>query len=125
MKILMMEPEKRPYPMEIPKDLNSLQTAVGGLIQVLYPFDDSVMLVCNEEGKISGLPLNRGLRHPDTGELYDVISGNFFVCDGNEEGEFSSLTEEQVAKYSILFHSPETFLMVNGKLCCFPIEPAN
>lgn len=64
MKILMMEPEKRPYATELATDLKSLQNAVGGLIQVIYPFEDDVLLVCNDEGKISGLPLNRGLLFP-------------------------------------------------------------
>lgn len=124
MKILMMEPEKHPYPTEITNELKSLQSAVGGLIQVIYPFEDTVVLVCNEEGKLSGLPLNRGLQHPDTGELYDVIAGKFFLC-GDEDGEFCSLTEAQVEKYSKKFHNPEIFIMMNGKLCCFPMVLEN
>jgi len=31
-----------------------------------------VALICNDEGKLQGLPLNRGLRD-ERGELYDII----------------------------------------------------
>lgn len=118
-----MEPQKQPYTTGLGNDLKSLQVAVGGMIQVIYPFDDpGINLVCNDEGKLLSLPLNRGLRHPETGELYDVISGNFFLCGDDGEGEFCSLTEEQIKKYSALYHTPETFLMMEGKLCCFSME---
>ena len=36
-----------------------LQKAVGGDIEVTYPFEDEVGIVLNEEGKLIGLPLNR------------------------------------------------------------------
>lgn len=124
MKVLMIEAEKHPYPVELSGDLKSLQKAVGGLIQVLYPFPENVVLVCNDEGKISGLPLNRGLRHPETGELYEIIAGNFFLC-GDEDGEFCSLTKDQLEKYAKDFHSPEMFLMIDNQLCCLPLEEAN
>lgn len=39
-----------------------MQEIVGGTIQVLYPFAEPVALVCNDEGKLLGLPLNRALR---------------------------------------------------------------
>ncbi len=35
-------------------------------------------LICNEEGKFLGLPLNRALRD-DAGEVYDIIAGNFLI----------------------------------------------
>ena len=43
--------------------MESMQQLVGGLIQVLYPFRDAeVALICNDEGKLLGLPFNRALR---------------------------------------------------------------
>ena len=44
---------------EIDSDLESLQHEVGGYIEAMYPDEDPVALVCNEEGKLEGLPLNR------------------------------------------------------------------
>ena len=54
-KVLVVEPWKRPYAMEIPAGLESLQKMVGGLIQAVYPFEDAVALICNDEGKRLGL----------------------------------------------------------------------
>ena len=68
MKVLMVEPGKSPYETEIEGGLESLQAAVGGDIQATYPFDDLVGLICNDEGKLIGLPLNRAL-YDDEGHL--------------------------------------------------------
>ena len=54
MTVLLVEPEKYPCPVEIGTDLEDLQKAVGGYIQVTYPFDEQVGLVMNEEGKLEG-----------------------------------------------------------------------
>ena len=69
MNVLMVEPGKAPYETEIGDGLEAMQAAVGGNIQAVYPYEDLVGLVCNEEGKLEGLPLNRALRTED-GELY-------------------------------------------------------
>ena len=57
----------------------SPEAAVGGPIQAIYPFPEPVALICHEEGKLLGLPLNRALRDKD-GEIYDIIAGPFFLC---------------------------------------------
>ena len=62
MNVLLVQPESYPKSVTIGSDLESLQAAVGGSIEVVYPFEDSVGLIMNEEGKIEGLPLNRALR---------------------------------------------------------------
>ena len=77
MKVLFIEPGKPPRPAIIPQTLAAMQKAVGGLIQAVYPFDDPVALICNEEAKLEGLPLNRALRDED-GNIYDIIAGTFF-----------------------------------------------
>lgn len=59
--VLVVEPGKEPYVKEIDSDLKSLQHEVGGCIEAIYPYEDPVALVCNEEGKLEGLPLNRAL----------------------------------------------------------------
>ena len=74
MDVLIVEPEKAPRMANIAGDLNSLQQVVGGYIEAVYPYDDPVAIVCNEEGKLIGLPLNRKL------EDYDIIAGTFVVC---------------------------------------------
>ena len=62
MEVLLVEPGKEARIAEIGNDLKSLQAAVGGYIEATYPFDDPVALVCNDEGKIMQMPLNRALR---------------------------------------------------------------
>ena len=122
MKVLMVEPGKAPYETEIEGGLESLQKAVGGSIQAVYPYDDPVALICNEEGKLLGLPLNRALRDED-GEIYDAIAGTFFICGAPADSEnFTSLTDEQVAYWLGRFAKPEFFVSVNGKLICVPVE---
>ena len=41
----------------IPNTLKALQELVGGYIEVVRVFDDAVV-ICNEEGRIMGLPHN-------------------------------------------------------------------
>ncbi len=121
MKILVIEPGEFPEEREIGGSLEDMQQLVGGCIQVVYPFPEEVALVCNEEGKLQGLPLNRALRDAG-GEVYDIISGTFFLCAAPTNSEnFESLTEDQVKKYSALFHSPETFLNLGGQIVCLSV----
>ena len=110
MKILLVEPGNIPRPMEIGDTLEDMQNVVGGLIQAVYPFEEPVALICNEEGKLLGLPLNRSLRD-EAGQVYDIVAGAFFLCAAPPDSEhFESLTEEQLTHYQELFRSPELFL---------------
>ena len=121
MKVLLIEPHKPPYPLEIDGTLAAMKKLVGGTIQAVYPFEESIALICNDEGKLLGLPLNRALYHQETGELYDVIAGTFFLCGAPPDADhFTSLTAEQLEKYSQYFHSPETFIRVNGQIVAIP-----
>ncbi|MCQ2511412.1 MAG: DUF5688 family protein, partial [Lachnospiraceae bacterium] len=97
MTVLLVEPNKYPEVKEIGTDLESLQQAVGGNIEVTYPFEDNVGLVVNEEGKINGMPLNRAVRDEDGG-VTDIVAGSFLVV-GLTEDSFGSLTQEQIGKF--------------------------
>ena len=123
MTVLVVEPRKEPYLKEIDPGLHSLQAEVGGDIAASYPFSDPVGLVCNDEGKLIGLELNRGLRD-EHGEIYDVMAGTFLVV-GLSEDSFTSLTPEQVQKYTEHFKQPEQFISLNGQIIALPAEPEN
>ena len=123
MTVLVVEPMKEPYVKEIDPGLHSLQAEVGGDIAASYPFSDPVGLVCNDEGKLIGLELNRGLRD-EHGEIYDVMAGTFLVV-GLSEDSFTSLTPEQVQKYTEHFKQPEQFISLNGQIIALPAEPEN
>lgn len=108
MRILFVEPNVEPRTVEIDGSLASMQSLVGGLIQVVYPFEDRVALICNDEGKLIGLPQNRPLKHPETGEIYDIVCGPFFLCSAPSDSEnFKSLSDDLLEKYSKIFALPK------------------
>ena len=119
MNVLLVQPESYPKSVTIGSDLESLQAAVGGIIEVGYPFEDNVGLIMNEEGKIEGLPLNRALRD-DQGELYDIIAGDFLVV-GLTEDDFGSLSQEQMDKFEKIFHQPECFMKMGRSIMALPL----
>ena len=64
MKVLVVEPQKPCRVQEI-NSLADMQRIVGGDIEAVYPFQEPVALVCNSEGKLLGLPMNRPLLDED------------------------------------------------------------
>ena len=100
MKVLMVEPGKSPYAAEIESGLKSLQAAVGGDIQAVYPYEDPVALICNDEGKLLGLPLNRPLW-----DGADVLAGPGFLAGCDNEGNLTSLPQSAMDFYKKKFRA--------------------
>ena len=120
MRVIIVEPKKKPIVQDIDVGLESMQKIVGGSIEAVYPFADPVALICNGEGKLLGLPLNRALRDGD-GEVYDIISGTFFVCAAPPDSDhFAGLSDQQAKTYLERFSVPEMFLNVGGDLFVLP-----
>ena len=120
MQVVVVEPKKKPTAQDIGSDLESMQKIVGGPIEAVYPFDEPVVLICNEEGKLLNLPLNRALRD-DEGTVYDIISGTFFLCAAPPDSDrFAGLTDQQIKTYMERFDMPEMFLNVGGNLFVLP-----
>lgn len=94
-KCLVVKPGKVPKVKEIEDKLSSYQEIVKGHIECVYPWPD-VILICNEEGKILGLEPNRFIRG-------DLIVGTFILVGDNHDGEFRSLTEEEITTYKKQF----------------------
>lgn len=94
-RVLKIEPGQAPAVKEIQNDLASLQAEVDGLIECIS-FPNGCVAVCNEEGKLNGMPPNRRLSA-------DIICGPFLICDTTHEGDFTSLSKSKVAEYSQLF----------------------
>ena len=118
--VLVVEPEKKPYAKEISSGLSSLQHEVGGYIQAVYPYEEPVAIICDEEAKLKGSELNRVLRDED-GQIYDVVAGTFLIV-GLGESEFTSLTPEHMKQFKEKFETPEMFMRLNGKLVVLPME---
>lgn len=115
MKILLIQPGEAPRPVTISGTLESMQQLVGGSIEAVYPFQEPVALVCNDEGKANNLTPNRVLRYPETGKIYDIMFGTFFLCYAPADSEnFESLSQEQIKRYTEYFEC-------NGKLSLFSI----
>ena len=111
----------KPEVVTIPHTLRAMQEIVGGTIEAIYPYEDEVALVCNDEGKLQNLPLNRAVRDPDTGAVLDIIAGTFFIC-GLSEDDFVSLNKEQIERYSNVFRHPEVFLQSGDNLVILQME---
>ena len=98
-RVLVYEPQADPYEKIVENDLEPLHEIVGGYIECLSPFSDmDVDLVCNEEGKLLGLRANRALRDKESKAQYDLLVGTFFLVSFDDEGNFKSLTDEQIEK---------------------------
>lgn len=95
---LLVEPYKLPYEINIENTLEEKQKLVGGYIECTYLMDDDeVVLICNEEGKMLGMDLNRDIGH-------DIIAGPFLILGDNQDsGDFESLTQKQINKYKKVF----------------------
>lgn len=112
MQVVLVEPGKPARITDILSDSQSLRAVVDGFIQTIYPWKDPVALVCNDEGMLRGLPLNRVL------EGYDVIAGTFFIC-GLSKGNFTGLTDELAKKYQEKFLYPERIAIRDGYVFVF------
>lgn len=107
MKVIMIEPFKPAYMAEIGADLKSMQKAVGGDIETVYPYTDPLVLVCDEEGKINGKERNRALVS-DNGEIYDVVFGTFFIAGIGVKS--SRLFRNLIEKYLEKYKNPHAFI---------------
>lgn len=119
MDVLLVCPGEYPKAIRIGKELEDLQGAVGGYIECVYPFDEMVGLIVNEEGKLNGSSLNRAL-YSEEGKLVDILAGDFLVV-GLTEDSFGSLTAEQMQRYEQKFHQPETFVRMGKSIMALPI----
>ena len=103
MKVVLVEPGEYARITEIEDTLEAEQQAVGGSITFMYPWAEPVCIVCNDEGYVKGMPLNRFV------EGYHVVAGPFFIC-GMAEENFCGLTDEQAERYRQMFLRPEMYL---------------
>ena len=123
---VLVKPGEEPEIIEFEHTLEEMQRLVGGgLIQAIYPFDDDAALICNDEGKILGMPLNRAL-YDLRDEIYDIIAGDFFICRAPADSDtFASLTDEQIDNYMERFRYPEKFVRTWSKVEVVEKKPRN
>ena len=131
MNVLVVEPGFLPYEKEISDSLNSdehlraLQEIVGGWIEAIYPYDEEVAIVCNEEGLINGLPFNRSVPGG-----YGGVFGTFFIC-GLSEDSFCSLPPDLMERFKSEYANSEILIGAEGdklytlKVSSHPKKPEN
>lgn len=100
-KVLKIEPGKMPYEKEMVNDLEGIQAEVDGMFECVY-LDNNCIAVVNEEGKLNGMELNRRIGN-------DIIAGPFFICGDSDDGEFISLTDEQMDVFTSEFKDAPVF----------------
>ena len=122
MNVLVVEPGYLPYEKEI-NGLSEMQATVGGYIQAIYPYEDPVAIVCDEEGLLKDYDFNRSVEGG-----YGGVFGTFFVC-GLSEDSFCSLNPEQMKHYKEKFKNAEILLGAKGnepitlKVEAYPKQP--
>lgn len=126
MDVVILEPGKKARIGKVGKSLEDMQRFVSGYIEAVYPFKEEAAIICNEEGKIEGLPLNRALRlnmggETDSDEIYDVISGKAFIC-GLGDSSFESLSKENLQHFKELFLQPEIFVQEGNTIQSVKVE---
>ena len=100
----------------------NLQELVQGTTEIVYPWPDQrIALVCNDESKLTGQPLNRVLP-----EIQNIIAGDFFLCGlhyTNTGSNLCSLSPDQMEKMKERFHDPYLFAHTASGIRCFKTTP--
>ena len=111
LRMLLVMPGLEPKEATVEDSVEALQRLVGGTFQIIYPWDDSACLICNDEGKLNGMPPNRMVRTglmPVDGirrsflAAADIIHGPFLVS-GFSGDDLDSLTDLQMEGYRKMF----------------------
>lgn len=112
-RVVYVEPFRYARVIELGTELEDMQKAVGGDIELFYPFDEEVAIVCNEEGKYNGMYPNRVVYGKD-GKMLDIIFGSFFICDCSGD-DYGSLSDKQIERYQKMFQYPENIIEGDNK----------
>ena len=121
--VILLETGKRAQIVKTEDNLEALQDLVKGPIEEYMPFKDDVAIVCNEEGKMMGLPFNRAVRDEE-GHLLDLIAGDFFICYAPIESEsFLSLPPDLEKKYKEMFEFPQQLFRTEQGLMTTCYDP--
>lgn len=93
-RILVVEPNKKPYQIKIEHTVENMQNIVNGLIDYIE-LEHNVDLIFNEEFYILKLPFNKIVKN-------NIICGTFFIA-GQHDGNTISLSRKQIKKYKKIF----------------------
>ena len=130
LRVILCKPDETAKVVEIVDELESMQGLVRGYIQEYMPFHseidpryDDVAIICNEEGKMMGLPPSRAIVDED-GRVIDVIAGPFFICYAPLESErFLSMPEDLEEEFRKRYELPEQFFRTKNGIRAVRYDP--
>lgn len=88
MKVIVKRVGESPTVEDVENKLEAFQELVGGYIEVVS-VGLEIVIVCNEEGKIDGLPVNFGIGH-------DTINGTAVFVAHDSYDDFTDLSDMQL-----------------------------
>ena len=103
MRVIIANPGESARVTEIDSGLHSLQAVVGGFIE-LWAVDGPAHFLCNEEGRLEGLPFNRFVTLSD-GTVWDIYGPILVVGADEDAGTFASLPEDVAAEWMTRLNS--------------------
>lgn len=109
-----VEPMKKPTVISVDTSVEGLESIIGGYPEISKPFDDPVVLVTDESGKLKGLTKNRCI-FDDGGQLKDIVAGSFLILGDSSQG-MDNLSEELIEKYKNKFIHGETIKDVGNQV---------
>lgn len=100
-KVVVIEVGKAAAVKTVKNELEALQSLVGGYVEETYPLEDeSICVLCDEEGRLKGKSLSAIVNRT-------TFCGTIvFMGVDDEEGEWTSLTEEQIDKLLKEYNKP-------------------
>ncbi len=113
-RVILMEPGKLAKVTELVYSIKELKKVVGGKVEIVYPFSDSVGIAYNADGIFKKLPQNRGI-YDGYEDPLEIILGTAFICNCSEK-YLDNLSDEQIEKYMKLFKYPERFYRDKGMM---------
>ena len=94
MNALIVYPKEKPQLIDIQGKLEELQRLVGGTIDIIDPYEDDIILIFNDDGKLLGMPPNRRIND------WITLHGPFLICGRDLYGNTIGLSDEQIKRYS-------------------------
>ena len=103
---ILVEPELPCRRIWVENDIHAIQGLVGGPVENVYRGSDPIVILCNGEGMMKDLPLNRVIASKQ--KIQAIICGPFVIL-GTNGSEFVNLSPRLMAKYIEKFLMPDIF----------------
>ena len=109
------------YVGQIENTLKAHQAYVGGLIQAVH-LTPEIIVICNDEGKLQQLPVNRA--RIDNDQVIDYFVGNI-LCVRHSGEEFASIEPEDIEVIERCLVPLKSILQTQNHNIAFVMYPAD